>query len=88
MHDMSWWSSVKAPSPRPSSDGGFEAPSRTDRAKCWAARDAFFACLDKHGIIDSIQEREAAGKACGGPETTLKSECASSWVNVTDYHSF
>ncbi|KAI8910567.1 hypothetical protein DFJ77DRAFT_470229 [Powellomyces hirtus] len=25
-------------------------PSRSDRAKCWKARDAYFRCLDSHGL--------------------------------------
>ncbi|KAI9350680.1 hypothetical protein BDR26DRAFT_1003524 [Obelidium mucronatum] len=25
-------------------------PLKTQRAKCWAARDAYFACLDKNGL--------------------------------------
>jgi cytochrome c oxidase assembly factor 6 len=29
---------------------GSEAPSKSSRSRCWAARDAYFECLDKHGL--------------------------------------
>lgn len=79
---MSWWKSTPAAGPKPSSDGGFEAPSRNDRANCWAARDAFFACLEDHGIIDSLKDSGATEKACGREEEILQRDCASSWVTM------
>lgn len=69
-------------SPTPSADGAFEAPTRTSRARCYEARDTFFACLEKHGIIDSIKESEKAGRECGGEERGLRRECAGSWVSL------
>lgn len=66
--------------PKPSSDGAFIAPDRTSRAKCYEARDAFFNCLDKNGILDAIKEKDMASKACGGAETAFGKECAGSWV--------
>lgn len=83
---MSWLSSGPASSgpstPKRVPDGAFEAPNRTDRALCWAARDAFFACLDKNGIIDSLKDSEATTKACESLDTRLQKDCASSWVSV------
>lgn len=69
------------PPPTPSPDGAFEAPNRDRRAHCWQARDAFFACLEKHQIVDSIKEKDAAEKGCGEEGRGLERECASSWVS-------
>lgn len=67
-------------SPKPSSDGAFIAPDRTSRAKCYEARDAFFQCLDKNGILDAIKEEDKASKECGDVEKVFGRECAGSWV--------
>ncbi|MCJ1421879.1 hypothetical protein MMC32_008246 [Xylographa parallela] len=73
-------SSTTPPRPKASPDGAFEAPNRTARSACWTARDAFFACLDAHGIVDSIGHKEDAERCCGAEETGLRRDCASSWV--------
>ncbi len=72
------------PGPKASTDGAFEAPNRTERAHCWEARDAFFNCLDKHSIVDSIKEATAAGEKCGRENQTFEKDCASSWVSGLD----
>ncbi|OCK99506.1 uncharacterized protein K441DRAFT_627875 [Cenococcum geophilum 1.58] len=79
---MGWFSSgsPKPATPKPSSDGAFEAPSRSDRALCWEARDAFFECLDRNDILDSIKDRDAAEKACGKLDQEFQRNCAGSWV--------
>ena len=69
------------PTPKLSSDGAPIAPDRTQRARCWEARDAYFQCLDKNGIIDSITEKSKAEKACGAVGKGLDTNCASSWVS-------
>lgn len=69
--------------PAPSKDGAYEAPNRTARDHCWHARDQFFACLDQHGIVDSIKEKDKAAKVCGAAEVALQRECAASWVYET-----
>ncbi|KAK6505138.1 hypothetical protein TWF481_007059 [Arthrobotrys musiformis] len=56
------------------------APDRTERAKCWESRDLFFTCLDKHDILDSIKDSDAAGKNCGGQLKLFERDCAGSWV--------
>ncbi|KAI4852280.1 hypothetical protein E4T44_01587 [Aureobasidium sp. EXF-8845] len=80
---MGWFSSDKpnAPdAPKATEDGGFIAPDRTKRAHCWEARDAYFGCLDKNNIIDSVKRGEEADKLC--PDETVKFDqnCATSWV--------
>jgi cytochrome c oxidase assembly factor 6 len=59
---------------------GAVAPSRSERAKCWAARDAYFACLDANSIIDSVAEDGKARKACGPQSAAFEQDCAAQWV--------
>lgn len=68
--------------PKPSTDGvvAFEAPNRNARAHCWQARDAFFECLERNSIIDSIKDAETAQRQCGEQSTLFEKECARSWV--------
>lgn len=66
------------------SGGAFEKPSRTNRTKCYEARDAFFECLDKNNILDSINSKAgaaAAKKACGQEDVVFEKNCAHSWVS-------
>lgn len=69
------------PPPKISSDGAPIAPDRTQRAKCWEGRDAYFSCLDKNNIIDSITEKDKAEKFCSGEGRKFEANCASSWVS-------
>ncbi|KAL8917062.1 MAG: hypothetical protein Q9208_008178 [Pyrenodesmia sp. 3 TL-2023] len=74
-------SSTSSPTPpKPTSDGAFIAPDRSARDRCYEARDAFFACLNRAGIVDSIKESDAAGRECGALEKGMGRECAASWV--------
>ncbi|KAK4111525.1 hypothetical protein N656DRAFT_780226 [Canariomyces notabilis] len=61
---------------------GAVAPSRAERQRCWAARDAYFACLDKAGIVDALKEdgAAAAAKACGQESAEFDKDCAAQWV--------
>lgn len=61
------------------------APTRTQRAACWAGRDKFFGCLDKHNIINSVGEKAAkrATELCGPEEKEFEKNCAASWVSPT-----
>ncbi|CAD6504894.1 BgTH12-00395 [Blumeria graminis f. sp. triticale] len=70
-------SSVK---PKLASDGAPIAPDRSQRAKCWEARDAFFECLDRHNIIDSIRDKNKVEEFCRHEEKPFQLQCASSWV--------
>ncbi|KAL8991780.1 MAG: hypothetical protein Q9188_007697, partial [Gyalolechia gomerana] len=58
-------STPSTPSPQPTSDGAYIAPDRSARDRCYEARDAFFACLDRANIVDSITEADKAEEACG-----------------------
>ena len=74
-------SSTTLASPAESSDGAYIAPDRNARAHCWAARDNFFACLERNNIVDSIREKEKAESACGMENGDFGRECAKSWVS-------
>ncbi|OJJ51429.1 hypothetical protein ASPZODRAFT_12251 [Penicilliopsis zonata CBS 506.65] len=78
---MSWlpWSSSTEKSSK-ATDGGRIAPDRSSRQRCWEGRDAFFGCLDKHSIIDSIKEDKEARRQCGQEIAEFESSCARAWV--------
>ena len=66
------------------SGGAFESPSRTNRKKCYEARDAFFECLDKNNILDSINTKSGREKAetfCSQFDKEFEKNCAHSWVS-------
>lgn len=78
---MGLFSSSDKPAPAISQDGTPIAPDRSARAKCWAARDAYFECLDRNDIVDSFVNKDEAGKKCGGESKGFETNCASSWVS-------
>ncbi|KAJ8088919.1 hypothetical protein PM082_014165 [Marasmius tenuissimus] len=55
-----------------------KAPSRHDRQKCWETRDAYFACLDKAGIIKPGDERSQG--VCSSENQVYEKNCAKSWI--------
>ncbi|KAH7911519.1 cytochrome oxidase c subunit VIb-domain-containing protein [Hygrophoropsis aurantiaca] len=65
---MGWFSSSK---PEQAS-----AASRTDRQKCWEARDSYFACLDRAGVLKAGEEKGA----CDGQKKAYDENCARSWI--------
>ncbi|KAI0318614.1 cytochrome oxidase c subunit VIb-domain-containing protein [Amylostereum chailletii] len=66
---MGWFSwSSKPESPT--------AVSRQDRAKCWEARDAYFACLDGARVVVAGSE----GGKCAPTHSAYEHNCAKSWI--------
>jgi cytochrome c oxidase assembly factor 6 len=62
---------------------GAVAPTRAERAQCWAARDTYFACLDAHGIVDALDDadgRKKAAAACRAESAGFEKDCAAQWV--------
>lgn len=59
---------------------GAVAPDRSERKKCWEARDSYFACLDRSNIIDAVKEDKAARKACPAENELFERDCATAWV--------
>jgi cytochrome c oxidase assembly factor 6 len=82
---MGFWSTPSTPSspppPKLSTDGTPIAPNRSERSRCWEARDIYFKCLDNHDIIDSIKENDKAAKECAVEGKGFEANCASSWVS-------
>lgn len=80
-HTMGWLSSGSpSPSASPSPSGKGIAPNRSQRARCWEARDGFFQCLDRNNILDPIKEAPAAHASCGAQDVAFEKECVGSWV--------
>ncbi|KAM7185135.1 oxidoreductase-like protein [Rhypophila sp. PSN 637] len=59
---------------------GTVAPTRAERQRCWESRDLYFACLDKHDIIDALKEDKKASKECNAESTKFEENCAEKWV--------
>jgi cytochrome c oxidase assembly factor 6 len=64
---MGWFSSSEKES---------AVSSRQDRKKCWEARDAYFSCLDRAGVVKAGDE----GVACSSALKVYEKDCARSWV--------
>lgn len=56
-------------------------PTRAERQRCWSARDAYFACLDAHSILDANADPAAARKACPEQTEAFERDCAAKWVS-------
>ncbi|TFK34551.1 cytochrome oxidase c subunit VIb-domain-containing protein [Crucibulum laeve] len=52
-------------------------PSRQNRQKCWETRDAYFACLDRAGVVKAGQE----GTTCAVERKAYQDNCAKSWID-------
>lgn len=60
---------------------GVRAPDRTERKRCWEARDQYFACLDRNNILDALKDEKATAKACGAETAIFERDCAREWVS-------
>ena len=80
--EMGWFKSTPSTG-KISADGKPEAPNRHDRQHCWEARDAFFACLDRNNILDSIRDDMQAQKQCGAESVVFDQNCAQTWVGFS-----
>ncbi|KAF3763088.1 hypothetical protein M406DRAFT_340768 [Cryphonectria parasitica EP155] len=59
---------------------GLRAPDRTERKRCWESRDAYFACLDRNGILDALKDEKDAARSCGTEAVGFERDCAREWV--------
>lgn len=78
---MGWWPF----SPESRGDAirsGNAIPTRAERAVCWASRDAFFACLDSHDIVDTTKDPGAADarRHCAAAMREFERDCSAAWV--------
>ena len=81
---MSWWnpfSSTPATAVPKATDGGYVAPDRSAREKCYESRDIFFDCLDDNNIIDANKNDAEARKKCPKEVDAYEKDCAKSWVS-------
>ena len=53
-------------------------PDRAKRRKCWETRDAYFACLDRAGVVKPGEEKNA----CSEDNKRYEANCAKSWVYI------
>lgn len=60
---------------------GAVAPKRSERRKCWDARDAYFGCLDANNIVDALKDDRQARKACPTQNADFERDCAAAWVS-------
>ncbi|GMK60032.1 hypothetical protein CspeluHIS016_0902490 [Cutaneotrichosporon spelunceum] len=58
-----------------------KAPSREQRQKCWATRDAFFACLDQHDVLQPPEAGKGAGTPCEAAQKEYETACGKSWID-------
>ncbi|PHH59580.1 hypothetical protein CDD81_2845 [Ophiocordyceps australis] len=80
---MPWWWPFSPSDPRADAiRSGTAIPTRDERQRCWASRDAFFACLDTHNIINTTTPAgaTAARKACPADNAAFERDCSASWV--------
>ena len=66
---------------------GTVAPTRSERQRCWEARDGFFACLDANNIVDPLKNEKEANKACRAEHAKFEQDCAAQWVCNTHTHT-
>lgn len=79
-----------SPSPQPTSssssspksrDGGYVAPDRSARERCYESRDRLFDCLDRNDILDAVKEDEKSRRVCRGENEAYEKNCAKAWVS-------
>lgn len=61
---------------------GARAPDRTERKRCWEARDLYFSCLDRNDILDAIKDEKRAASACKAESAVFERDCAREWVGL------
>lgn len=81
---MVWnpFSSTPAPAVPKANDGGYVAPDRSAREKCYESRDIFFDCLDDNKIIDANKNDAEARQKCPKEVVAYEKDCAKSWVRL------
>lgn len=77
---MGWFTWLTGEDKTKSSDGGRIAPDRSSRERCYNGRDTFFACLDKHDILDSVNDDKEARRKCGAEIKEFEAACSKTWV--------
>jgi Cytochrome oxidase c subunit VIb len=66
-----------------SQDGGYVAPDRSARERCYESRDRLFACLDRNDILDAVREDEKSRRVCKEENEGYERDCARAWVSLS-----
>ncbi|KIY63550.1 hypothetical protein CYLTODRAFT_359798 [Cylindrobasidium torrendii FP15055 ss-10] len=61
-----------------SAEAAAHPPLRNERKQCWESRDAYFACLDRAGVVQAGTEQ---GGACKAESSAYGKNCAQSWID-------
>ncbi|KKA26993.1 hypothetical protein TD95_000546 [Thielaviopsis punctulata] len=77
---MGLFGSSKEETRREAVRSGSAVPTRSERLLCWAARDAYFACLDANNIVNAHAEAAAAAAKCPAESKEFERDCARQWV--------
>jgi cytochrome c oxidase assembly factor 6 len=79
---MGWFSSSTVEEKRAEEvRSGARPPDRSERKRCWEARDAYFSCLDRSDIVDATKDASKAAKMCPSETTAFERDCATAWVS-------
>jgi cytochrome c oxidase assembly factor 6 len=73
---MGWFTTDRSESIRT----GTAVPTRSERQKCWLARDTYFACLDAHSVDDPLKHPSIDKKECRAESAQMDTDCAREWV--------
>ena len=57
-------------------DNPDQPPTRSQRQQCWDARDKYFGCLDKTGLVDAVPDPNV----CSADRQGFERHCIGSWV--------
>lgn len=65
-------------------------PNKSARKICWDSRDAFFECLTKNNIDNSLDPKEESKVAlqCGKLRLDFKNKCVASWFEYFQQKRF
>lgn len=54
-------------------------PNKEERTKCWNARDEYWKCLDKAGVVEAVKDGP-----CAEFRHLYENACAAQWVKHFD----
>jgi hypothetical protein len=84
VYGLEWLTGSPQPKVEPvrakSGDGGYVAPDRSARERCYESRDIFFACLDQQDILDANKHDAESRQKCPEEVAAYERDCAKSWV--------
>ena len=84
VYGLEWLTGPSTPKVDPvrakSGDGGYVAPDRGARERCYESRDIFFECLDANDILDANKNDAESRQKCPTEVADYERDCAKSWV--------